>query len=104
MARFPPGESMASNRALHVACYDIACPKRLRVALWQARRYASGGQKSVHECWLTPAEHGHLLGAYALLMDEHRDRILLARLDPHRTPIIRGAGRTPADDAFLLVA
>jgi CRISPR-associated protein Cas2 len=95
---------MASHRALHVACYDIACPRRLRAALWQVRRYASGGQKSVHECWLTPAEHGYLLGAYALLMDERYDRILLARIDPHRAPMIRGAGRMPTDDTFLLVA
>lgn len=95
---------MPSNRRLYVACYDIACQRRLRAVLWQARRHASGGQKSVHECWLTAQEHGELLAALALLVDARHDRVLLARLDPRRPVIARGMARLPVDSEFLLVA
>lgn len=95
---------MSAARQLYVVCYDIASPKRLQAALHLVRRYASGGQKSVHECWLSEPERGQLLAGYAWLVDEGRDRILLARLDPRRTPMFRGAGRLPTDDDFLMVA
>lgn len=95
---------MAAPRALHIVCYDVACSARLRAALWLTRRHASGGQKSVHECWLDRREHGELLSSLALLLDERSDRVLLARLDPQRQPLFRGTGRPPSDDDFLLVA
>ncbi|MBB5015881.1 CRISPR-associated endonuclease Cas2 [Rehaibacterium terrae] len=95
---------MSTLRRLHIVCYDVSCPRRLRTALVLARRYASGGQKSVHECWLNAREQGDLLADLARLIDEDRDRILCARLDPQRSPMFRGAGRLPCDDDFLLVA
>lgn len=91
-------------RALHLACYDVGNDARLRVALRLARRHASGGQKSVHECWLSPAEAGDLLGNFQWLMDPDSDRLLLVRLDPRRTVKLRGCACAPTDLDFLLVA
>ncbi len=41
------------NRCLYLIAYDVRVPNRLVAALHLTRRYATGGQKSVHECWLT---------------------------------------------------
>lgn len=43
------------NRRLYLISYDISDAKRLRAALKLVRAYATGGQLSVHECWLSDA-------------------------------------------------
>lgn len=91
-------------RALHLACYDIGNDARLRIALKIARRHASGGQYSVHECWLSPAEASDLLARFRRLMDPLVDRLLLVRLDPRRAVKSRGCAISPTDLDFLLVA
>lgn len=42
-----------STRALYLAAYDVAEPGRLAAALDLVRGYSTGGQKSVHEIYLT---------------------------------------------------
>lgn len=42
-----------SERNLYLAAYDVGDDNRLRAALHCARAYATGGQQSVHEVWLT---------------------------------------------------
>ncbi len=43
-------------RQLYLAAYDIADPKRMAHARDRIRAYATGGQKSVFECLVTPGE------------------------------------------------
>jgi len=50
-----------SARDLYLAAYDVVAPRRLRAALDLMRGYATGGQYSVHECWLTAAERAQLV-------------------------------------------
>jgi hypothetical protein len=45
-----------TQRILHLACYDVAEPRRLVAALKLTRAYATGGQKSVHELYLTQGD------------------------------------------------
>jgi CRISPR-associated protein Cas2 len=90
-------------RAVHLACYDVSSPSRLKAALDVSRRYATGGQKSVHECWLTAAEHGDLLNVLANVIDEDEDRVLLVRLDGRRQVIPLGAARSPADNDCIVI-
>jgi CRISPR-associated protein Cas2 len=90
-------------RTVHLACYDVASPSRLKAALHVSRRYATGGQKSVHECWLTSAEHGDLLNMLANVLDEDEDRALLVRLDGRRQVIPLGAARSPTDQACIVI-
>ena len=91
------------KRRLYLACYDVACDGRLRAALAVVRAYATGGQKSVHECWLSAAEHGDLLQAMALLLEPTQDSFLLIRLDPRQRVATLGKGVQPvAPDWFYL--
>ena len=45
-----------SSRILYIAAYDVSEDRRLRQALMVLRNYATGGQKSVFKCFLSPAE------------------------------------------------
>lgn len=90
-------------RRLYIASYDVANAKRLKTALHVTRRYATGGQKSVHEVWLTAAEKGELLLEMALLLEPSEDSFLLVRLDPRQTVYTLGVGIPPGQpDWFYL--
>lgn len=91
------------NRALHLACYDIACPERLRAALEVSRRFATGGQKSVHECWLTDVERDYLLLLLRRVIDLSEDRVLIVALDPRRDTIPLGAANIPVDRDVIVI-
>ena len=43
-------------RDLYLVAYDIREPRRLRKMLYLLKEYASGGQKSAFECYLTAGE------------------------------------------------
>ena len=68
------------NRSLYIAAYDIADPARLRAALHTLKAYASGGQKSVFECFLTPAERAQLLAEVRGILNLNEDRFMLLPL------------------------
>lgn len=90
-------------RRLHVVCYDIRTAVRRRAALKISRRYATGGQKSVHECWVDRAERAHLLQMLQLAIHERTDRIMMVRLDPHRSTITLGAAHSPVDAECIVL-
>lgn len=91
------------QRDFFLAAYDVARPSRLAAALKLARAYATGGQKSVHEVFLTPAERGDLLHDMAMILDEEEDRFLLLRLDPRARVHTLGKAHEPSDpDLFYL--
>ena len=92
-----------TQRILHLACYDIAEPRRLIAALKLARAYATGGQKSVHELFLTPAERNHLVEDMSVLIDFDTDRFLLLRLDPRSNVHTLGKAIQPADPDYFYV-
>lgn len=92
-----------TQRRLHLVCYDIAAPERLRAALALSRHYATGGQKSVHECWLGAEEFGELAHLLTGVIDERHDRILIVPLDPQREVIPLGRGRSPTDAECIVV-
>ena len=51
-------ELVMSKRALYIATYDVADPTRLRKVHHVVKRFATGGQKSVFECFLNPPRSG----------------------------------------------
>ena len=69
-----------TQRQLYLAAYDIASNRRLRKALYVLRGYASGGQKSVFECYLTESEKSSLLRSISQIIDLDKDRFILLRL------------------------
>lgn len=94
---------MAAAR-LHLICYDIRDPSRLAHVGRRVGAYASGGQKSVRECWLTPRERRELIHGLQQDMDLRRDRLLVVRLDPRGRPRTLGRGIVDANDDLLVIA
>lgn len=92
-----------SKRQLYIAAYDISCARRLRKALYVLRGYASGGQKSVFECFLTPAEKKRLLIEVEQVIDPVEDRFILLKLDGHGKVRTLGKAVAPQDDSYFYV-
>jgi CRISPR-associated protein Cas2 len=91
------------HRDLHLACYDVAEPSRLSAALKLTRRYATGGQKSAHELFLTSPERDTLVADMQTLLDASTDRFLLLRLDPRSKLFALGKAVAPADPDYFYV-
>ncbi len=92
-----------NDRDLFLAAYDVADPRRLRLALDLVKGHATGGQKSAYECHLNPAEQGRLLQDIALVLDEAEDSFLLIGLDPRARVYTLGRAVAPGDaDLFYL--
>ena len=90
-----------NERDFYLAAYDIAEPRRLAAALQTVRAYATGGQKSVHECFLTAGERNDMTHQMSLLIDEETDRFLLLRLDPRARIHVLGRATPPADPGYF---
>jgi CRISPR-associated protein Cas2 len=91
------------QRILYLVAYDISHPRRLARALKTVRAYATGGQKSVHECWLLPGELATLKRDLEAIIDSAEDSVLFVRLDPRLKPRTLGIARPPVDPAFFFV-
>lgn len=85
------------NRNLYIAAYDVSDPGRLRGALRIARDYATGGQKSVHECFLDPVEKAELESRMRALLDEDEDRFVLVPVEPRGRVHVLGIAIAPDD-------
>jgi CRISPR-associated protein Cas2 len=91
------------QRTLYLVAYDICHPRRLARALKVVRGYATGGQKSVHECWLLPGELMVLKEELEAVIDHREDSVLFVRLDPRLKPRTLGIARPPVDPTFFFV-
>jgi CRISPR-associated protein Cas2 len=92
-----------TDRSLYIAAYDVAHERRRRACLALARGYATGGQKSVYECFLSPGEKTALLHAISLIQDEAEDRFLLLRLDPRAAVFTLGIAEVPVDPQHFYI-
>lgn len=92
-----------AERSLYLVAYDVADDNRLRAMLHLVRRYATGGQRSVHECFMTAAERAGLLADAALILDEDQDRFFVLRLDPRMHVRTLGIAVSPEDPPFFYV-
>ena len=92
-----------SERQLYLAAYDISNPVRLRKALKVLRNYATGGQKSVFECFLGDGEKVALLYEIGEVLDLDEDRFFLVRLDPRSKVQTLGIAIRPADPGVFYV-
>jgi CRISPR-associated protein Cas2 len=91
------------KRPLYLACYDISDEARLRKALLVLRNYATGGQKSVFECYLTDTEKRRLVAEVTEVIEPAEDRFLLLRLDPRQAVRVLGIAEPPADPAYFYI-
>lgn len=92
-----------SHRALYIAAYDVASPRRLRQMHRTVKKYATGGQKSVFECFLSPTERRALLARARTLVNEREDRFALLRVEERTKPVLMGIATEPADPCFYYV-
>jgi CRISPR-associated protein Cas2 len=92
------------TRSFYLAAYDVAEPRRLRAALDLVKGYSTGGQKSVHECFLTAAEKARLMRDMALRLEEAEDSFLLLRLDPRQKVLTLGKALEPLDAPYFYLA
>lgn len=92
-----------SQRQLYLAAYDISCNRRLRKALRVLRGFASGGQKSVFECFLSAAEKARLLEEMQLVIDAEEDRFMLLKLSGAKHIRTLGKAVLPQDGSFYYV-
>ena len=92
-----------SQRTLYLAAYDVSDEGRLKAALHCVRAFATGGQKSVHEVWLTFVEKGELIAMMSQILHPNADSFLLIQLDARQTVHTLGLGIPPSDpDWFYL--
>ncbi|CAK0741725.1 CRISPR-associated endoribonuclease Cas2 1 [Gammaproteobacteria bacterium] len=90
-------------RQLFLAAYDVSEPKRLQQALRVLKNYATGGQKSVFECYLSTREKQCLLNEVEEVLELTEDRFMLINLDPRQTVRALGIGQVPVDPTFFYV-
>lgn len=92
-----------SHRALYIAAYDVASPRRLRQLHRTVKGYATGGQKSVFECFLSSSERRALLVQARSVINEREDRFALLRVEERAKPVLLGIATAPADPTFYYV-
>ncbi len=92
-----------AKRQLYLAAYDISCNRRLRKALYVLRGFASGGQKSVFECFLTHSEKAQLLDDISQVIDPVEDRFILLKLAGAKHIRTLGKAVPPQDGSFFYV-
>jgi CRISPR-associated protein Cas2 len=95
---------MNGSRFLHLVAYDVSDPRRLRAALELVRAFSTGGQKSVHECYMTESECAALVANADEILDPSRDRMMVLRLDPRARTFSLGTGRPPEQPACFYFA
>ena len=88
------------QRSLYLVAYDIREPKRLRRMLYVLKDYATGGQKSAFECYLTVTERKELLNRVEQTMDEEEDAFLAIRLTSRDAVATLGIAVKPADELY----
>ena len=92
-----------TKRALYIAAYDVSEPARLRKVHHVVKQHATGGQKSVFECYLTSLEHRDLITQARSLIDEREDRFALLRVEERAQPLLLGIATPPVDPDFYYV-
>jgi CRISPR-associated protein Cas2 len=81
--------------------YDVGDDKRLTKVRELLKAYSTGGQKSVYECWLTPAELTEVRESLRRLIDVASDRAHVITLDGRSRPHTLGIAVPPADPTFF---
>lgn len=88
-------------RQFYLFAYDIACPKRQAQVRRLLQGYATGSQKSLFECWLTPDERQFLCQSIHHLIDNH-DVVHTFRLPENLENQLFGCAKPLRHDYFIV--
>ncbi len=92
-----------AKRPLYLLAYDIKNSKRLQQALKIIKTWATGGQKSVFECYLTDADKQALLTAMKKILNTEEDRFFILRLDTRIRVHVMGMAVEPVTLKFFYI-
>ena len=92
------------DRRLYLAGYDVTSPRRLRASLPPIKGHATGGQKSLYECFLTEGEKARLVHDMAMVLEEEEDQFLLIGIDPRSRVYALGMANAPIDPSYFYIA
>lgn len=95
-------ENMNKSKQLYLVCYDVRDPHRLNKALHIVRDYATGGQKSVFECYLD-SQQFHTLRRRLQSCLASEDRAMITRIHPQSVQVF-GKGIKPVGQTFIYIA
>ena len=90
-------------RTLYLTAYDVADPHRLRRVYRYLSAYRVGGQQSVPEIWVTPAELQRIRADLSDLLNSGEDRLHIFSLDPRMKVICVGHGKTFRAEFFSVI-
>jgi CRISPR-associated protein Cas2 len=88
------------SRQLFLVAYDVRNPRRLRHVHQILKDYASGGQKSAFECYLSAAERRELISRIAQTMDAEEDAFMVIRLVSRDAVEALGRAVKPVDELY----
>lgn len=91
------------NRQFYLALYDISNSGRLAATLALIRAHSCGGQKSVHEIYLSETEKHDLLTTLSFILEPKEDRFLLLKLDQKAKIHTLGIAVEPVDNSFFYI-
>jgi CRISPR-associated protein Cas2 len=89
-------------RTQYLVAYDVSNPRRLRKVCRYLTGFKVGGQKSVFEIWVTPAELEQIRAELDSLIDAEEDRLHIFALDPRMKPHCLGNGKN-FDQTFFSI-
>jgi CRISPR-associated endonuclease Cas2 len=92
-----------TQRRLHIAAYDIVDDRRRRAVHRIVRGLASGAQKSVYECLLSPCERDQLVRATECEMDITEDRLIVVALQTDGLRLGLGQARVSTISGFRYI-
>lgn len=92
-----------ASRKLYIAAYDVTEPSRLRRMLHVVKDYATGGQKSAYECYLTGAERKQLIQRVNATLKTAEDRFSCIRVRGSNLPKTIGIAVKPVDLDYFYI-
>ncbi len=92
-----------SNRKLHLVAYDVAEPSRLRRMLYVIKDYATGGQKSAYECYLTFTEKSEMIKRVKEELNITEDRFACIEIKQSNEPKTLGKAVQPQNLGYFLI-
>ena len=91
------------RRLLYIASYDITQNTRRRKVHAAIKQFATGGQKSAYECYVSGKERNDLFRICVSLIDQTDDRFALLPVEMSSEPILCGTAVPPTDPEFYYV-
>ena len=89
------------SRTFYIIAYDITDDSRLNRVRHFLKGYSTGGQKSVFECFLTPAEVREAMQELRRLIEPSEDRVHIFIMDARSRTHTLGVAIQPKDPSFF---